>query len=70
MAPLAGPQGDLLESAAVVERVLEGEIETTVMPANALDVVAQQVVGQHLRPRGAADGQRLDQVAVTGRASA
>jgi ATP-dependent helicase Lhr and Lhr-like helicase len=37
-------RGDLLESAAVVERMLAGEIETTVVPANPLDVVAQQVV--------------------------
>jgi Lhr-like helicase len=28
----------------VVERMLAGEIETTVVPANPLDVVAQQVV--------------------------
>src|SRR5262245_40336325 len=37
-------RGDLLESAAVVERMLAGELETTVVPANPLDVVAQQVV--------------------------
>ncbi|HEY4027017.1 MAG TPA: DEAD/DEAH box helicase [Candidatus Dormibacteraeota bacterium] len=37
-------RGDLLESAAVVERMLAGEIETTVVPANPLDVLAQQVV--------------------------
>ncbi|HSR22656.1 MAG TPA: helicase-related protein, partial [Candidatus Eisenbacteria bacterium] len=37
-------RGDLLESAAVVERMQAGDIETTVVPANALDVVAQQVV--------------------------
>jgi ATP-dependent Lhr-like helicase len=37
-------RGDLLESATVVERMLAGEIETTVVPANPLDVVAQQVV--------------------------
>ncbi|HEY7199133.1 MAG TPA: DEAD/DEAH box helicase, partial [Candidatus Dormibacteraeota bacterium] len=37
-------RGDLLESAAVVERMLAGEIETTVVPSNPLDVVAQQVV--------------------------
>jgi ATP-dependent Lhr-like helicase len=37
-------RGDLLESAAVVERMLEGEIEATVVPENPLDVVAQQVV--------------------------
>jgi ATP-dependent Lhr-like helicase len=37
-------RGDLLESAVVVERMLAGEIETTVVPANPLDVVAQQIV--------------------------
>ena len=37
-------RGDLLESAAVVERMLAGDIEATVVPANPLDVVAQQVV--------------------------
>ena len=37
-------RGDLLESAAVVERMLAGEIETTVVPSNPLDVVAQHVV--------------------------
>jgi ATP-dependent Lhr-like helicase len=37
-------RGDLLETAAVVERMLGGQIETTVVPVNPLDVVAQQVV--------------------------
>jgi ATP-dependent helicase Lhr and Lhr-like helicase len=37
-------RGDLLESAVVVERMLAGEIETTVIPRNPLDVLAQQVV--------------------------
>jgi ATP-dependent helicase Lhr and Lhr-like helicase len=37
-------RGDLLETAAVVEGMLAGEIETTVVPSNPLDVVAQQVV--------------------------
>jgi ATP-dependent Lhr-like helicase len=37
-------RGDLLESAAVVEGMLEGRIESTVVPRNALDVLAQQVV--------------------------
>ncbi len=37
-------RGDLLETAAVVERMLAGEIETTVVPANPLDVLAQQLV--------------------------
>jgi len=37
-------RGDLLETAVVVERMLAGEIETTVIPRNPLDVLAQQVV--------------------------
>jgi ATP-dependent helicase Lhr and Lhr-like helicase len=37
-------RGDLLESAAVVERMLAGDIETTRVPHNPLDVLAQQVV--------------------------
>jgi ATP-dependent Lhr-like helicase len=38
-------RADLLESAVVVERMLEGAIEETVIPRNALDVLAQQIVG-------------------------
>jgi ATP-dependent Lhr-like helicase len=37
-------RGDLLETAAVVEGMLEGRIETTVVPRKPLDVLAQQVV--------------------------
>ena len=37
-------RGDLLETAVVVERMLAGEIETTVIPQNPLDVLAQQIV--------------------------
>jgi ATP-dependent helicase Lhr and Lhr-like helicase len=37
-------RGDLLETAAVVEGMLAGEIEATVVPSNPLDVLAQQVV--------------------------
>ena len=37
-------RGDLLDCAVVVERMLEGEIETTVIPQNPLDILAQQVV--------------------------
>jgi ATP-dependent Lhr-like helicase len=37
-------RGDLLESAAVVEGMLDGRIETTVVPRKPLDVLAQQVV--------------------------
>src|SRR3989442_397206 len=37
-------RAELLESAVVVERMLEGRIEETVIPRNPLDVLAQQVV--------------------------
>jgi ATP-dependent helicase Lhr and Lhr-like helicase len=37
-------RGDLLESAVVVKRMHDGAIETTVMPHNPLDVLAQQIV--------------------------
>ncbi len=37
-------RGDLLESAAVVEGMLDGRIETTVVPRRPLDVLAQHIV--------------------------
>src|SRR5438876_3297141 len=37
-------RADLLESAVVARRILEGEIEETVIPRNPLDVLAQQIV--------------------------
>ena len=37
-------RGDLLEAAAVVEGMLEGRIESTVVPRKPLDVLAQQIV--------------------------
>ncbi len=37
-------RGDLLECAAVVELMLRGEIESTRVPRNPLDVLAQQIV--------------------------
>ena len=37
-------RADLLECAVVVRRMREGEIEPTVVPRNALDVLAQQIV--------------------------
>ncbi len=37
-------RADLLECAVVARRMREGEIETTVVPRNALDVLAQQIV--------------------------
>jgi ATP-dependent Lhr-like helicase len=38
-------RADLLECAVVARRMLEGQIEETVIPRNPLDVLAQQVVG-------------------------
>ncbi len=38
-------RADLLESAVVAERILDGAIEETVIPRNPLDVLAQQIVG-------------------------
>jgi ATP-dependent Lhr-like helicase len=37
-------RGDLLECAVVVRKMLDGEIEPTVIPRNPLDVLAQQLV--------------------------
>jgi ATP-dependent Lhr-like helicase len=37
-------RGDLLECAVVCKRMREGAIESTVVPRNALDVLAQQIV--------------------------
>jgi ATP-dependent Lhr-like helicase len=37
-------RADLLEATVVVRRMREGEIETTVVPRNPMDVLAQQVV--------------------------
>jgi ATP-dependent Lhr-like helicase len=37
-------RADLLECAVVAKRMRQGEIETTVVPRNALDVLAQQIV--------------------------
>ncbi len=37
-------RADLLECAVVARRMRDGEIETTVVPHNALDVLAQQIV--------------------------
>jgi len=37
-------RGDLLEAAVVVDRMLKGQIESTSIPRNPLDVLAQQIV--------------------------
>jgi ATP-dependent helicase Lhr and Lhr-like helicase len=44
-------RGDLLEAAVVVKRMHDGAIETTVMPRNPLDVLAQQVVAMAVMDR-------------------
>ncbi len=56
-------RADLLECAVVAKRMRDGKIETTVVPRNALDVLAQQIVAiaaaapedrhRRGRPRGA-----------------
>src|SRR5579859_3216390 len=42
-------RGDLLESAVVVGRMLDGSIESTRIPRNPLDVLAQQIVAMCTR---------------------
>ena len=44
-------RGDLLEAAVVVQRMHAGAIETTVMPRNPLDVLAQQLVAMAVMDR-------------------
>ncbi len=44
-------RGDLLESAVVVKRMHDGSIETTMMPRNPLDVLAQQLVAMAVMDR-------------------
>lgn len=56
-------RGDLLECATVVERMLAGEIETTRVPRNPLDILAQQIVAM-----SALDSWQVDDLraAITG----
>ncbi len=54
-------RGDLLECAVVARRMHEGLIEPTVVPRNALDVLAQQVVAIAVSAEG---GQDSDSVTV------
>ena len=49
-------RGDLLESAVVAQRMREGLIEPTVVPRNALDVLAQQVVAIAVSAEAAGGG--------------
>jgi len=44
-------RGDLLEAAVVVKRMHEGAIESTVLPRNPLDVLAQQLVAMTVMDR-------------------
>jgi ATP-dependent Lhr-like helicase len=52
-------RGDLLECAVVAKRMHEGLIEPTVVPRNALDVLAQQIVAITVAS-DAEDGVRVD----------
>ena len=51
-------RADLLECAVVAQRMREGQIETTVVPRNALDVLAQQIVA--MAAQAADDGLSVD----------
>ncbi len=48
-------RGDLLEAAVVAERMHAGEIETTTIPRNPLDVLAQQLVAMTVMDRWTVD---------------
>jgi ATP-dependent Lhr-like helicase len=48
-------RGDLLECAVVTRRMLDGDIEPTVIPRNPLDVLAQQLVATAAERRWPAD---------------
>jgi len=52
-------RGDLLECAVVARRMHEGLIETTIVPRNPLDVLAQQIVAIAVA-HGPEDGVRVD----------
>ncbi|HEY7826737.1 MAG TPA: helicase-related protein, partial [Candidatus Limnocylindrales bacterium] len=49
-------RGDLLEAAVVAERMHAGAIETTEIPRNPLDVVAQQIVAMTVMDHWTVDG--------------
>ena len=49
-------RGDLLECAVVVKGMRDGAIESTVVPRNPLDVLAQQIVAMAAAEEGAAGG--------------
>ena len=48
-------RGDLLEAAVVAERMHAGAIETTTIPRNPLDVLAQQIVAMTVMDRWSVD---------------
>jgi ATP-dependent Lhr-like helicase len=54
-------RADLLECAVVAQRMREGKIETTVVPRNPLDVLAQQIVAIAASTE---DGVRVDALAA------
>src|SRR5215207_7249006 len=55
-------RADLLECAVVAKRMREGLIETTVVPRNPLDVLAQQIVAMAASARGEAGDERSEAV--------
>ncbi len=55
-------RGDLLECAVVCRLMREGEIEHTVIPRNALDVLAQQIVSIAASSEGEGDGMPVDEL--------
>jgi ATP-dependent helicase Lhr and Lhr-like helicase len=59
-------RGDLLECAVVARRMREGLIEPTVVPRNALDVLAQQIVAIAVAQQPAGAGSSKDEHAGEG----
>ena len=63
-------RGDLLEATVVVGRMHEGAVETTVMPRNPLDVLAQQLVAMTVLERALRRAGALDVPGVASRSVA
>ena len=57
-------RADLLECAVVAKRMHAGEIETTVVPRNPLDVLAQQIVAMVAAPAVGEDGKTGEEWSV------
>jgi ATP-dependent Lhr-like helicase len=55
-------RGDLLECAVVARRMHEGLIESTVVPRNALDVLAQQIVAIAVSAESSATGVSVEEL--------